>query len=117
MTDNNKGRKPVYRRFQRELAPGQPIQLSEPIEVTDATELSSLCAATVDSFRAYRKAGLELINGKYASARELALPQLRVPCHIYVICCPDGVLVRYDAAGAEAPKMRATDSHERASAR
>jgi hypothetical protein len=31
-------------------------------------------------------------------------PHLRVPCHIYVLCCPDGVVVRYDAAGEEEPK-------------
>ena len=35
-----------------------------------------------------------------------------MPCHIYVMCCPDGVLVRYDAAGEEEPKMRYTDCDE-----
>jgi hypothetical protein len=112
MTDDSEARKPVHRRVQSELKPGQPIQLSEPIEITDATEPSSLCVAMVNALRAYRNAGLELINGKYASARDFAPPQLRMPCHIYVMCCPDGVLVRYDLAGAEEPKMRSTDSEK-----
>ena len=92
MTDDE-GRSPVYR-VSREVRPGQPIQVSEPL-AGDASELSPLCAAMVESLRAYRKAGRELVEGQYASVRELAPPHLRVPCHIYVVCCPDGVIVRY----------------------
>ena len=111
MTDDE-GRSPVYR-VSREVRPGQPIQVSEPL-AGDASELSPLCAAMVESLRAYRKAGRELVEGQYASVRELAPPHLRVPCHIYVVCCPDGVIVRYDAAGEEEPKVRRAcpDRHE-----
>jgi Domain of unknown function (DUF4263) len=111
MTDDE-GRSPVYR-VSREVRPGQPIQVSEPL-AGDASELSPLCAAMVESLRAYRKAGRELVEGQYASVRELAPPHLRVPCHIYVVCCPDGVIVRYDAAGEEEPKVRGScpDRHE-----
>jgi hypothetical protein len=112
MTNDNGDSKRTYRRFQLEIRPGQPIELSDPIEVAGPTELSSLCAAMVNGLRAYRNAGLHLIKSKYANSRELAPPQLRAPCHIYVICCPDGVLVRYEAAGTEEPKMRATDSDQ-----
>ena len=113
MADDNEGRKPVWR-LQRELRPGQPIQVTEPVEGADARELSPLCAAMVETLRAYRKAGRELVEGQYASVRELAPPHLRVPCHIYVVCCPDGVIVRYDAAGEEEPKVRGScpDPHE-----
>jgi len=105
MADDDEGRKPVWR-LQRELRPGQPIQVTEPVEVADASELSPLCAAMVKTLRAYRRAGRELVDGQFASVRELAPPHLRVPCHIYVVCCPDGVIVRYDAAGEEEPKAR-----------
>jgi hypothetical protein len=110
MADDNEGRKRVV---QRELRPGQPIQVTA-VEVTDASELSPLCAAIVKTLRAYREAGRELVEGQYASVRELAPPHLRVPCHIYVVCCPDGVIVRYDAAGEEEPKVRGAcpDRHE-----
>jgi hypothetical protein len=87
------------------MRPGQPIQVSEPL-VGDARELSPLCAAMVATLRAYHKAGRELVEGQYTRVRELAPPNLRVPCHIYVVCCPDGVIVRYDAAGEEEPKVR-----------
>ena len=92
MAGDNEGRKRV-RHLQRELRPGQPIQVTA-VEVTDASELSPLCAAIVKTLRAYREAGRELVEGQYASVRELAPPHLRVPCHIYVVCCPDGVIVR-----------------------
>ena len=58
---------------------------------------------------AYIKAARELLASKYASVRDLAPPHLRVPCHVYVVCCSDGVVVRYDAAGEEEPKVRYTD--------
>jgi hypothetical protein len=60
----------------------------------------------VKALRAYHKAGRELVEGQYASVREFVAPHLQVPCNIYVACCPDGVIVRYDAAGEEEPKVR-----------
>lgn len=110
---DDEGGSPVYR-VSLGVLPGQPIQVSEPVQAGDARELSPLCAAMVETLRAYRKAGRELVEGQYASVRELAPPHLRVPCHIYVVCCPDGVIVRYDAAGEEEPKVRGAcpDRHE-----
>jgi hypothetical protein len=111
MTEDDESPKPVRRLIQREIQPGQPIQVTE-VEVTAAKELSSLCIAMSETLKAYGKAGRDLVEGQYASVRELAPPHLRVPCHIYLLCCPDGVLVRYDAAGEEEPKVRRTDHHE-----
>ena len=111
MADDNEDRKPVWR-LQRELRPSQPIQVTGPVEVTDAKELSPLSAAMVKTLRAYGRAARELVEGQYASVSELAPPHLTIPRHIYVMCCPDGVLVRCDAAGEEEPKVPATDLHE-----
>jgi hypothetical protein len=113
MADDDEGRKPVYRRALG-VWPGQPIKVTDPVEAADAGGLSPLCAAMVEALRAYRKAGRELVEGQYSSVREFAPPHLRVPCHIYVMCCPDGVIVRYDAAGEEEPKVRRAcpDRHE-----
>src|SRR5262249_34687045 len=55
------------------------------------------------SLKAYVQAARELLDGRYAHDRELAPPHLRVPCRVYAICCPDSILVRYDAT-AESPK-------------
>jgi hypothetical protein len=114
MPDEREFAKPVLRRMVSELRPGEPIQVSDPIDVmdVDATQCSPLCAAMVETLKAHRKAARELIAGQYASVQDLAPPHLRVPCHIYVICCPDGVVVRYDAAGEEEPKVRYTDRYE-----
>jgi hypothetical protein len=113
MTDDDEGRKPVYSRALG-VWPGQPIKVTDPVEAADAGGLSPLCAAMVEALRAYRKAGRELVEGQYSSVRKFAPPHLRVPCHIYVMCCPDGVIVRYDAAGEEEPKVRGVlpDRHE-----
>ncbi len=112
MPYEKEGPKPVFRRSTSGLQPGQPIQVSDPIEVTDGTQMSSLCVAMAETLGAYSKAGRELLAGQYASVRDLAPPHLRVPCHIYVVCCPDGVIVRYDAAGEDEPKVRYTDHHQ-----
>src|SRR5438105_4539666 len=82
------------------------------MEIVDAKEASALCAAMAGTLKVYGKAARELLDGQYANVRELAPPHLRVPCHTYVMCCPDGVLVRYDATGDEQPMVRFTDREE-----
>jgi hypothetical protein len=113
MSDDKEAPKRVYRQMVGGLRPGQPIEVADPAEVPDTRELSPLCAAIAETFRAYYRAGRDLLEGQYASVREHAPPQLRIPCHIYVVCCPDGALVRYDAAGdKEEPKVRFADRDE-----
>jgi hypothetical protein len=92
--------------------PGQPLQFTDEAELATAERPSPLCRAVARTIRAYHKAGRELLEGKYASAKAFAPPHLRSPCEIFVICCPDGVIVRYDRAAQETPKTRWTDSPE-----
>ena len=115
MAADDKDRKPVYFRGKLVGAPGQPLQFTERVEVAgaDAVETSPLCKAIGETLRAYRKAAHALIEGQYASVRALVPPHLRSPCHIYVLCCPDGILVRYDLAGEEEPKVRMSDCPDR----
>jgi len=112
MINDKEDQKPVFRRSTLRLNPGQPIQVSGLIEVANAKKASPLCDAMAETLDAYRKAGRELLAGQYASVRELAPPHLRIPCHIYVLCCPDGAIVRWDAAGEDKPRVRYTDHHE-----
>jgi Domain of unknown function (DUF4263) len=110
MSDNE-----APKRFQGRwtVLPGQPLQISERIPVSDSEPpMSPLVDAMAATLKAYRKAAWELLDGQFANVRELAPPHLRTPCHIHVIACPDGVLVRYDAAGEEEPKVHYTDHHE-----
>ena len=113
MAHDDEDRKPVFKRGKMVGAPGQPLQFTEQAEVADEVEISPLCAAVALTLRAYHKAGRELLEGKYASARALAPPHLRSPCEILVLCCPDGIIVRYDKASQEKPKMRWSEWHER----
>src|SRR5260221_614409 len=111
MADEQEPRRPIYRRS-TQIQPGQPIKVSEPVAAGDAAPLSSLGRAMQNAFRAYMKAGRDLLVGEHQSVREWAPPQFRIPCHTYIICCPDGVLVRHDAAGEEEPKVRAADKQD-----
>jgi hypothetical protein len=110
MATESRSRGRVYSRLK--LEPGHPLELSDPIETAAGPEVSPLCGVMVEALRAYGKAVRDLLDGQFANVRELAPPQLRVPCHIYVLCCSDAVLVRYDAAGAEKPTMRYADTSE-----
>jgi hypothetical protein len=66
-----------------------------------ALALKRLCDAIVASLAAYGKAAKALLDGQYATERELAPTHLRAPGHIYVACCTDGVIVRYDVSCGE----------------
>jgi hypothetical protein len=110
MAEENKSPKAVLRRVASGLQPGQPIQ-TELVEVAQPTTTSPLCAAVGQTLKAYGAAARDLLAGQYARDRKLAPPHLRVPCHIYVMCCPDGIVVRYDAT-EEPPKALCTDYNE-----
>src|SRR6266567_7779186 len=89
--------------------PGRPLQFTDEAELPTGEEPSALCRAVGLAIRAYHKAGRELLEGKYASAKVVAPPHLRSPCDIFVLCCPDGVIGRYDLASQETPKARWAD--------
>jgi len=97
----------VYRRSLT-ITSGKPIEMADSVETADRKPASPLCIATAETLKAYAKAGRELVNGEFSSVQDLAPPNFRAPCHIYVVCCPDKVLARYDAAGQEEPKVRST---------
>jgi hypothetical protein len=112
VVEESQAPKPVFiRRMAPEIRPGEPLQVLELVEVADAQPLSPLARAMAAALKAYREAALGLLNGQFANVRELAPPHLRIPCHIYIFCCVDGVLVRYDATDEE-PKVRTLDWHE-----
>src|SRR5436190_16228359 len=108
MVDRKDEPRPAYR-GRLEIQPGQPIKIAESVPISDPKPPSPLCKAMGATLKAYMKAGRELVGGEFANVRDLAPPHLRIPCHVYVLCCPDGVLVRYDSAGDEEPKVLSAD--------
>ena len=111
MVDSKEEPRPVYR-GRLEIQPGQPVKIAESVPINDPKPPSPLCEAIGVTLKAYMKAGRGLVDGEFANVRELAPPHLRVPCNVYVLCCPDGVLIRYDSAGGEEPKVRSADYTE-----
>jgi hypothetical protein len=91
------------------MRPGEPIQVSEQQEAIDQKPASTLCKAMAITLKAYNQATRDLLAIKYASVRDAAPPHLRAPCHTYVVCCLDGIIVRYDAAGEKTPRVFCTD--------
>jgi hypothetical protein len=112
MADTKEESRHAYR-GRLEIQPGQPIKIAERAQISDPKPLSPLCKAMGATLKAYMKAGRDLVDGEFAHVRELAPPQLRAPCQVYVLCCPDGVLVRYDSAeGDDDLKVRSADFPE-----
>ena len=99
----------VYKSGRLIAEPGKPIRLIEEETVSTPSPLSATSRAISHALKAYRKASSDLISGKYAHLKQYAPPQLREPCHIYIFACTDGILVRYDPAGTEEPKVRTTE--------
>jgi hypothetical protein len=57
--------------------------------------------------KAYRDAVRGLLNGKYAALKAYAPAHLRDPMNIWIFCCKDGVLVRFDPCNEEKPTVYA----------
>jgi hypothetical protein len=84
-----------------EIRGGQPLAFIEDSNPTEPVpeppqhlqEAASKIAATL---KAYRDAAKNLLNGRYADLRDLAPNHLKAPCDIAVICCNNGIIIRYD---------------------
>jgi hypothetical protein len=75
--------KPLEFVNEEDVAPreGNPEQPKRPIGI---------------ALKAYRKAAVELLKGKYADLAHIAPAHLREPGNIFIAVCSDGVLVRGD---------------------
>jgi hypothetical protein len=93
-----------------EARPGVPLRFVEdptasPPSVSE--ERSAGARAVADSLKAYREAAKSLLAGKYQDFSHLVPKHLREKCEISVICCNDGIIVRYDKTDSDTPKVRA----------
>jgi hypothetical protein len=69
-------------------------------------ELQDAASIVGSVFKAYREAAKNLLAGRYIDLRELAPSHLKNPCDIAVICCENGIIVRYDLGKEGATKVR-----------
>lgn len=88
------------------LTPGQPMRITQvdvPPQETLSREQQALIDAVRGSIHAYVKAAKEFLKGKYAYIRDYAPAHLKDPGVVACVCCPDGIVVRYDAKTEEKP--------------
>jgi hypothetical protein len=101
------------RRGRVEIQFGSPLKFIEapPTADADSSETEAAegrsAARTVGAtIKAYRQAAKQLLDGRYADIRSYAPSHLREPSSTTVLCCEDGIIVRYDAAEVDEPKVR-----------
>ena len=94
---------------------GQPLAIS-PVAATDrapkATASQKKYATQIASvIEAYLAAGHELLSGTYAGVKDLAPPHLVNSSRTIVICCNDGVIVRYESSPDDADQVIASHAN------
>jgi Domain of unknown function (DUF4263) len=107
MTADSSGPQSPMKRGQVVVQPGQPLKFVEADVPTTTSAPANPIGKTIGAtLKAYRKAAKELLEGKYIGQKELAPPNMRGPCDIFVLRCSDGILVRYDLVSHEEAKIR-----------
>lgn len=87
----------------------KPLELTDdaaqdfPGDNDEQKRTISQMGATV---KAYLKAAEELLNGKYAHIKDLAPIHLADPGNVLVVCCSDGVVIRYERKADQEAELR-----------
>jgi hypothetical protein len=95
-----------------EVRGGQPLVFVDGPHAAEGVqepppELRHAASQVAKTIKSYRDAAKSLLNGKYSHLRKYAPNHLREACDIAIICCRDGVIVRYDLGTEGATKIRA----------
>ena len=99
------------KRGRLEVRGGQPLAFVEDSQAGDQipeppAELQKAASQVAATIKAYRDAAKSLLTGKYSDLREFAPSHLREPCDTAIICCRNGIIVRYDVGTEGATKIR-----------
>lgn len=87
--------------------PGKPLQFSSVEEVhTENITASPLGIRVAETIKAYLAEARNLLRSRYAGLKDVAPLHLREPCNVFVLCCSDGLFVRYDRAPDEKTVVR-----------
>src|SRR5687768_1168196 len=76
----------------------EPMKLddAEDIEITIPPELQAVVRDVGRSVVAYLHAAKDLLTNRLSHLREWAPTHLADPGAVLVVCCPDGVVIRYE---------------------
>ena len=81
------------------IKPGVPIQITDQgkPQVLGLTKDQKKTIQQVGrTIKAYLASAKELLEGKYAALKHMAPENLICPGNVIIICCEDGILVRYE---------------------
>jgi Shedu protein SduA, C-terminal len=99
VTSDTSGPKPSLKKCEISVRAGQPLQFTDaPGSEAPNALPSSLDTAIGRTLDAYTRAARKLVEGKYASQRDIVPSHMRAASTINIIRCTDGIFVRYDAA-------------------
>lgn len=85
--------------FKLTLLPGTQAKISEGNDenIRKFTQAQMLIFDQLGStIKAYLEAAEELLNGKYSNLKEIAPLHLSSPGNVLIVCCDDGVIIRYE---------------------
>ena len=87
--------------FELTIPPGKPFELAERTDV-DKSEIelaatsSEMSRQVAETIKEYLAAGVELLDGELSHLKPYAPLHLTDPGKTLVLCCDDGIVVRYD---------------------
>ena len=96
MGERENKRAPLLKSGTVVVQPGQPLQFTEVVDSEKVVAASGVGNSVGVTLRAYMRAASALLKDKYKVHEDLAPPHMRGSCDVFVIRCPDGMLVRYD---------------------
>lgn len=95
----NKGEEHKVKPYRLDIRPGRPMEMIEieelPLNISE--EQRRIGEAVGPTIRAYVNAAKKLLDGKYSIIRDYAPLHLRQPSTVMVICCKDGIIIRYES--------------------
>ncbi len=103
---------PAFKHGRIVAQPGKPLEYVDVSDAGPSSGSSPLVLGFIETLAAYREAAEQLLRSKYANQKELAPPHMREKCNILVLCCNDGVLVRYDLLTDGKPMIRGGEINE-----
>lgn len=90
------------------LQPGRPLEIiaDDAIEAEEIKRINALSPAFGQTLGAYIDVSKKLLAGKYRDIAKIAPAHLRTTCDCWVLVCNDGIVLRWDRAPGDAPKVR-----------
>ncbi|MFC1926788.1 Shedu anti-phage system protein SduA domain-containing protein [Chloroflexota bacterium] len=97
MKDKNSKHKPQP--YHMKIPAGMPISMTQIDDISyDPTDEQLKIGKAIGlTIRSYMKTVKELLKNKYSNIRDYAPSHLSIPGMVFIFCCTDGIIIRYDS--------------------